>query len=184
VCCTNIFNLELTSFRPTGSANKSQPKTTLTKEILSVASQEDKLSLVRMIGKEILNAKTITTKKGDKTIVIVVDNNKKIEDLLLLCEDSDTEVVIACIKQLVFVFCDILPDYKIREEVDTKKEGKVFLSKDVRRIREQEAYLLEVYKKFLKILETFSKFKLFGMSDVLKDKYMELKVSAYEAYAI
>lgn len=137
-----------------------------------------------MIGKEILNAITQVAQKGSRTVVWVESNHKKIGDLLLLCEDSDIDVIIASIRQLIFVFCDILPDNKIKEDLDTKKEGRVTLSKDVRRQREQEAYCLEAYKKFLQILETFSKFKCDSMSETLREKYRKIKIEAFEIYAL
>jgi hypothetical protein len=156
----------------------------LTKELLSVATQDDKLSLIRIIAKEICNATTNKIQRGGRTVFVVTENHRKIDDLLLLCEDSDVEVIVAAVKQLIFVFCDMLPDYKIREDMDTKRDGNVTLSKDVRKTREQESYLLDSFKRFLQVLETFSKFKCHGMSETLKDIYTKLKVQAFETYAI
>ena len=165
-------------------ATKRNVKPALNKDLLSVASKDDKLQLISMISKEICNSNTQVSKQGNRTVFIFESNHRKIDDLLVLCEDSSIEVVIAAIKQLIFVFCDILPDYKIREEINTQKEGKVTLSKDVRKLREQEAYLLDAYKRFLQILETFSKFKCINMSDSLKKKYMKLKIEAFDIYSI
>ena len=78
--------------------------------------------------------------------MIVDTHYSKIDDLLLLCEDSDVEVILAAIRQIIFVFCDVLPDYKIKEDLDTKRDGEATLSKKVRKIREQESYLLESFK--------------------------------------
>jgi len=152
----------------------------LTKELLNIASKDDKLDLVKILGREVCNTSTEVKKQGNRTKVIVNTHYNKLDDLLLICEDSDIDVVLAAIRQIIFVFCDILPDYKIREEMDTKRDGKATLSKDVRRIREQESYLLESFKKYLQILETFSKFKTIGMSESLSQKYNKLKVEAFE----
>ena len=156
----------------------------MTKELLNIASKDDKLDLVKILGREVCNTSTEVKKQGNRTKVIVNTHYNKLDDLLLICEDSDIDVVLAAIRQIIFVFCDILPDYKIREEMDTKRDGKATLSKDVRRIREQESYLLESFKKYLQILETFSKFKTIGMSESLSQKYNKLKVEAFEWYAI
>jgi len=43
-------------------------------------------------------------------------NYKKMNDLLLLCEDNNDDVVKLSLKNLSEVFCDVLPSYKIREE--------------------------------------------------------------------
>jgi hypothetical protein len=156
----------------------------LTKDILSVASKDDKLMLVKVIGREVTNTTTQLKKKGNRTIVIVDTHYSKIDDLLLLCEDHDIDVILASIRQIILVLCDVLPDYKIREDVDTKREKGVTLSKEVRKIREQESYLLGAFKRYLQILETFSKFKTIGMSEALQNKYMKLKIEAFECYAI
>lgn len=88
------------------------------------------------------------------------------------------------IKQITLVFCDILPDYKIREDLDSKKDGKVTLSKEVKRLREQETFLLESYKKFLQVLETFSKFNPLKLSDSLHKKYLTIKIESFESYSV
>ena len=92
----------------------------MTKEILEIASYDDKLALIKLISKEITNFSE--------------SNYKRIDDLLLLCEDKNIDVILAAVKQLVFVFCDILPDYKVREDLDTEKEGQVMLSKNVKKV--------------------------------------------------
>ena len=124
--------------------DKKQSKASLTKEILSVASKDDKLSLVKMLANEIVSS--------------IENNYSKLDDMLMLWEDTDIDVITLSIKQITLVFCDILPDYKIREDLNTKKEGKVMLSKEVKKLREQEMFLLESFRKFLQVLETFSKF--------------------------
>lgn len=150
--------------------SKIEAKPTLTKEILSVATQDDKLSLIKLISKEITNFNEA--------------NFKKIDDLLLICEDPDVEIITAAVKQIVFVFCDVLPDYKIREDMDTEKEGHVMLSKNIKKMRKMEQYLLEAYKRYLQILETFTKFKPINVSEYTKSKYDKLKVTAFESYVI
>ena len=124
--------------------DKKQSKASLTKEILSVASKDDKLSLAKMLANEIVSS--------------IENNYSKLDDMLMLWEDTDIDVITLSIKQITLVFCDILPDYKIREDLNTKKEGKVMLSKEVKKLREQEMFLLESFRKFLQVLETFSKF--------------------------
>ena len=91
--------------------DKKQSKASLTKEILSVASKDDKLSLVKMLANEIVSS--------------IENNYSKLDDMLMLWEDTDIDVITLSIKQITLVFCDILPDYKIREDLNTKKEGKV-----------------------------------------------------------
>lgn len=62
---------------------------------------------------------------------------KKLQDLLVLCADSNVDVVLKATKSLCDIFCDILPDYRIRqmEEEEVKKDK---VSKQVREVRSQE----------------------------------------------
>ena len=76
----------------------------LTKELLKDISVEDKQDLSKMIANELKSA--------------IETNYKKMNDLLLLCEDNSDEVVRLTLKNLSEVFCDVLPSYKIREEED------------------------------------------------------------------
>lgn len=91
-------------------------------------SVEDKLELSKMIANELKSA--------------IETNYKKMNDLLLLCEDNNDEVVRLTLKNLSEVFCDVLPSYKIREE---EKKEEAQLSKEVKKLREQEAFLLSSY---------------------------------------
>ena len=92
--------------------------------------------------------------------------------------------MLASVKQLVFVFCDILPDYKIREDMDTERDGHVMLSKNVKRMRKMEQFLLESYRKYLQILETFTKFKPVNFSKSTMEKYEKLKIQAFHCYIL
>jgi hypothetical protein len=42
-------------------------------------------------------------------------SHNKIKDLLKLCADNNLDVVLKAVKALAEVFCDILPDYRIRQ---------------------------------------------------------------------
>lgn len=68
-----------------------------------MATKDDKLQLVKVIGKEVLNTTTQLKKKGNRTVVIVDTHYSKIDDLLLLCEDSDIDVILASIRQIILV---------------------------------------------------------------------------------
>jgi hypothetical protein len=59
----------------------------------------------------------------------------------------------------------VLQSYRIRqnyEEGDSNKDGKknVKISKEVEQLRNQEQTMLECYKEYLQVLETFSKLVL------------------------
>jgi hypothetical protein len=58
---------------------------------------------------------------------------RKIKDLLKLCEDNNIDVVLKSTQNLCDIFCDILPDYRIRQLND--KESKEKVSKEVTELR-------------------------------------------------
>lgn len=62
---------------------------------------------------------------------------RKLRDLLKLCSDSNIDVVLKATHNLCDIFCDILPDYRIRQfsEEEQKKEK---VSKDVQELRQHE----------------------------------------------
>ena len=129
-------------------------KNHLTKEVLDFLPEQEKLSLLRVIAREI-------TAHPEQ-------NYRKLHDLLLCCEDSSFEVVVKAVSSLGFVFKDILPTYRIRElggsdaqseankKVGHDEEGGPALSKEVRKIRDFEQTLLKCYVRFLEILDVFS----------------------------
>jgi nucleolar complex protein 3 len=107
----------------------------------------------------------------------------KLKDLLKLCADSNIDVVTKATNNLCDVFCDILPDYRIRQLGD-EEQKKEKLSKDVIALRQQEQTLLESYKEYLTVLETFSKIKT---SKLTKDEravsnYDRLKLVAAQCF--
>jgi hypothetical protein len=58
---------------------------------------------------------------------------RKIKDLIKLCEDNNIDVVLKSTGNLCDIFCDILPDYRIRQLND--KESKEKVSKEVTELR-------------------------------------------------
>lgn len=86
---------------------------------------------------------------------------RKINDLILFTQDpKDVDIVLRAIEELSRVFIDIIPAYKIREDMSTSavddeagaKKG-MMLSKEVKQVRDYERFLLLSYQKYLKILE-------------------------------
>jgi hypothetical protein len=75
-------------------------KEQLSLEILTEVSYLEKLELIEMIKKEILQDFDFTY--------------RKINDLIMLCKDSNLNVVTSAIKSLVIVFPDVLPMNRIR----------------------------------------------------------------------
>ena len=54
-------------------------------------------------------------------------------------------MVVKAVEALCTVYKDIIPSYKIRENAEEEKEGGKLLSKEVKRVREYEHYILESY---------------------------------------
>lgn len=124
-----------------------------------------------MGNKELLTDETLQKMKFSEKLTLVkrLTTNiiaypafayKKLKDMLRLCADTNIDVVLKATNSLCDIFCDILPDYRIRQfdpkDEESKKEK---VSKDVQQLRSQEQALLESYKEYLTILETFSKIK-------------------------
>lgn len=95
---------------------------------------------------------------------IIMDSDKKfrkINDLLLFTEDPKSiDVVQKAVQHLCKVFIEIIPAFRIREDINQKNvddakgadKGKQ-LSKDVASLRSFESFLLDSYKQYLQILE-------------------------------
>lgn len=60
---------------------------------------------------------------------------KKLKDMLKFCADSNIDVVLKALGNLCEIFCDILPDYRIRQLGD-EEQKKEKLSKDVIALRQ------------------------------------------------
>ncbi|KAG7401838.1 Nucleolar complex protein 3 [Phytophthora boehmeriae] len=81
----------------------------------------------------------------------------KIQQLQILCRDSDATVQRLSLLSQLSVFLDILPDYRIRlqnNDVSSEEKGKQNggrpMKKKVQQLQDYEAMLLNNYQKFLK----------------------------------
>ncbi|CAN0476662.1 unnamed protein product, partial [Ectocarpus sp. 12 AP-2014] len=86
-----------------------------------------------------------------KTVVKGEDERSRIEQLFALVEDDDHRVCHLALLSQYAVFKDIIPGYRIR--VPTAAEMATKVSKEVHRVRAQEAALLRAYQGYLKALE-------------------------------
>lgn len=76
-------------------------------------------------------------------------NWSKIQQLQSLCRDPDPTVKKLSMLSQLSVFLDILPDYRIRLTSDEKQNGRP-LKKNVQKMQDYEASLLNNYQTFLK----------------------------------
>jgi hypothetical protein len=76
----------------------------------------EKLALVKQLSSDIISYPAFSY--------------KKLKDLLKLCEDNNVDVVLKSTGSLCEIFCDILPDYRIRQ-LETEEEKKEKVSKEV-----------------------------------------------------
>lgn len=76
-------------------------------------------------------------------------NFSKIQQLQFLCRDPDATVKKLSMLSQLSVFLDILPDYRIRLSSDEKQNGRP-MKKDVQKMQDYEASLLNNYQTFLK----------------------------------
>jgi len=135
---------------------------------------------------------TLITKLTQEIIEASERRYRKINDLILLTEDpKDVDIVQKAIEALCKVFLEIIPAYRLREDLnkndsvddETGAKKGLKLSKEVKQVRDYEAYLLESYQKFLKILEQLSKIKpanlisIAGISDeAQKEKLLKVYI--------
>ena len=81
-------------------------------------------------------------------------------------DPKDVDIVQKAVEALCNVFLEIIPAYRIREDLSNSavddeagaKKG-MKLSKEVKGVRDYESFLLESYQAYLKILEQLSKIK-------------------------
>ena len=78
-----------------------QNKETLTEEVQSKLSFAQKLQMVKSLTVSIVSFPAFA--------------QNKLKDLLKFCADNNLDVVLKAVKALQEVFCDILPDYRIRQ---------------------------------------------------------------------
>ena len=76
-------------------------KEQLDDELIQKLAFVEKLGLIKALSTDIV------TKPASKY--------RKLKDLLLLCSDKNVDVVLKSMISLCDVFCEILPDYRIRE---------------------------------------------------------------------
>ncbi|KAJ2449248.1 hypothetical protein EV183_004988 [Coemansia sp. RSA 2336] len=111
----------------------------------------------------------ITQQKRLATVADAIMQNPeealgKLKTLQEISEDSDPRVKRLGLLSQLAVFCDILPDYRIRELTEKEKEMRV--TKEVRQQRVYEERLVRSYSAYLKQLFTASKraMKIFSNS--------------------
>jgi len=89
------------------------------------------------------------------------ENFDKINLLIIFLQDKNIKIVLKTMRLLTKLFKDIMPAYKIREDLDEKNNSGAGknkqISKEVEKIQTFERGLLKNYEKFINILEVFSK---------------------------
>jgi len=95
------------------------------------------------------------------------ENYDKIKLLIIFLHDKNIKIVLKTIRLLTRLFIDLLPSYKIREDMDeTNKSGSgknKQISKEVENLRAFENNLLRFYEKFINVLEIFAKTSIRGI---------------------
>jgi len=89
------------------------------------------------------------------------ENYDKIKLLIVFLKDKNIKIVLKTMRLLNKLFIDILPSYKIREDLDEKNNSGAGknkqISKEVEKVQSFERNLLKFYEKFLNVLEIFAK---------------------------
>lgn len=75
-------------------------KEMLTDDVMAKLRFSDKLTMIKSLTSDV--------------IAYPAFSYKKLKDLLKLCADSNIDVVLKATSNLCDIFCDILPDYRIR----------------------------------------------------------------------
>ncbi len=105
--------------------------------------------------------KEIIIKLFNLVISFPNENFDKIKLLLVFLQDKNIKIVLKSMRLLTKLFIDILPSYKIREDLDEKNNSGAgknkLLSKEVESTQTFERNLLKFYEKFLNALEIFAK---------------------------
>ena len=105
--------------------------------------------------------KEIVQKLFNLIISFPNENFDKINLLIIFLQDKNIKIVLKTMRLLTKLFKDIMPSYKIREDLDEKNNSGAGknkqISKEVEKIQTFERGLLKNYEKFINILEIFSK---------------------------
>jgi len=97
---TKVVNVQKVKEKQILKKHEQTNREMLTDEAMAAMRFPEKLSLV----------KTLT----NNIIAYPAFAYRKLRDLLKLCSDSNIDVVLKATKNLCDIFCDILPDYRIR----------------------------------------------------------------------
>lgn len=105
--------------------------------------------------------KEIVQKLFNLIISFPNENFDKINLLIIFLQDKNIKIVLKTMRLLTKLFKDIMPAYKIREDLDEKNNSGAGknkqISKEVEKIQTFERSLLKNYEKFINILEIFAK---------------------------
>ena len=110
--------------------------------------QLDANSLLQMNFAEKLN---MVKELADSIIFDTEKKYRKVKDLLIFTEDpKDVDVVLKAVQQLCRVFLEIIPAYRIREDMqggnqvddETGAKKGMKLSKEVAQLRDYESFLI------------------------------------------
>lgn len=92
------------------------------------------------------------------------ENYDKIKLLIVFLQDKNIKIVLKTMRLLTKLFIDILPSYRIREDLDEKNNSGAGknkqVSKEVEKVQSFERNLLKFYEKFLNVLEIFAKTRI------------------------
>uniref|UniRef100_A0ACD5VR13 Uncharacterized protein n=1 Tax=Avena sativa TaxID=4498 RepID=A0ACD5VR13_AVESA len=134
------------------------PKENLHSVVLDVVKEE--LSVDELFEKK----KAQLAELGMAMLEDPESNIRSLNDLLIICNDTDQKVVKLGIMSLLAVFRDIIPSYRIRQL--TEKELAVEVSKEVKKMRYYEYTLIRSYKAYLQKLIQLEKQPYFYLVSV------------------
>lgn len=145
-----------------GRSNKKEDSKLQNVQSPAEAPKENLHSVVLEEVKEELSADELFEKKkaqlAELGMAMLEDpesNIRFLNDLLIICSDTDQKVVKLGIMSLLAVFRDIIPSYRIRQL--TEKELAVEVSKEVKKTRYYEYTLIRSYKAYLQKLISLEK---------------------------
>lgn len=134
---------------------KQKQKKKFNEELFDIVKSENIDSL------DFKSKKEVIMKLFNLIISFPHENYDKIKLLIVFLQDKNIKIVLKTMRLLTKLFIDILPSYKIREDLDEKNNSGAGknkqVSKDVEKVQTYERNLLKFYEKFLNVLEIFAK---------------------------
>jgi hypothetical protein len=134
---------------------KQKQKKKFNEELFDLVKSENIDSL------DLKSKKEVIIKLFNLIISFPNENYDKIKLLIIFLQDKNIKIVLKTMRLLTKLFIDILPSYKIREDLDEKNNSGAGknkqVSKEVEKVQTLERNLIKFYEKFLNVLEIFAK---------------------------